>query len=212
MPPPARIDFTPVWDAIRQWVVKVTGLPDSDVTWADWPQGYKGAAEVRLSPIALPTVAEEVIYTDTGATPVEGTLEASKCSMRMLSVSMAVRSRSQDPGEFALGYAVQLEEAAELEVELLDEEDGGALSQLLEQAKVAVSQVLRRPVVSSYEWQGRVEQQCSLDLEFAVGGSTSLGEVGWFNRVEVSSEASNVDGSPLPDELQVEDEGIGPPT
>lgn len=197
---PARIDFTNVWEAIRSWVLQISGLPDTDVAWADWPQGYKGPVQVRLSPIALPTVVEEAVYEDTGTT-----LNAAKCAMRLLSVSIAVRTRSQDPAEFALGYAAQLEDAAETETELLD------LAGVLDDAGIVVSQVLRRPSITAYEWQGRAEQQCTLDLEFALATSTPLGEVGWFNRVQVSSGARSVDGSLLPSALQVEDEEIGPP-
>lgn len=190
------MDWTPVWNGIRDWVVAVTGLQASDVNWRDWPQKFAGPTQVRLNPLAAPMVDTELSYSDTGTD-----LEAAQEGLTLLTVSIAVRSRSQDPAKFGL------REAKLLEAAIVDTEELVALEALC----VYPARVARGVQIGAYEWDGRMEQLCTLDIEFAVSTTQAMGPVGWFDHVEVSSDTSNVDGSPLPAELQLSKKQVGPP-
>lgn len=192
----APMDFVPVWDGIKAWVTEASGLNVEDVEWRDFPQRFAGPIQIRLNPIAMPTAGSELRYTDTG-----GELEAAQVGESLLTVSIAVRSRSQNPLDFGLRQAKLIEGA------LLDTEQLEVLAALC----IAPRQVLLGPNIAPFEWQGRAEQLVTLDVQFSVGTEQLMGAVTWFNKTEVSSETRNVDGSLLPDELQLDDEEIGPP-
>ena len=199
----ARIDFTPVWNGIKAWVTELTGLNVADIEWTDWPQKWAGPVQVRLNPTAMPTLNSELIYSD----PVDeegeslGELEATQTSGGLLTVSIAVRSRSQDPAKFALGYALLIQGGLE------DTEQTAVLDALC----ISPVRVLLGPQIGNVEWDGRVEQLVTLDVQFSVTVSQAQGAVDWFDKVQVSSDTRNVDGSLLPDVLQTDDEEIGPP-
>lgn len=191
-----RVDFTPAWDGIKAWVTALTGLNVKDVEWADWPQGWADEVQVRLNPIAMPVLDGEFIYEDTGAE-----LEATQTGGALLTVSIAVRSRTQDPSKFAIGYALLIEGG------LMDTEELDVLDALC----ISPVRVLLAPQIGNVEWDNRTEQLVTLDVQFSVTTEQAQGAVAWFNKVEVSSDARNVDGSPLDDVLQLDDEEIGPP-
>lgn len=192
----APMDFVPIWDGIRAWVTALSGLNVDDVNWMDWPQTFAGAVQIRLNPLAMPMRDVELRYTDAGAE-----LEAAQVGESMLTVSISVRSRSQDPAIFALRHAKLIEGG------LLDPEQLAVLDALC----ISPVQVLRGPQIGSINWDERMEQLCTLDVEFSVSTEQLMGAVTWFNKVRVSSDTRNVDGSLLPDELQTDDEEIGPP-
>lgn len=190
------MDFVPVWDGIKAWVTALSGLNDGDVEWRDFPQKVAGPIQIRLNPIAMPMVDSELVYTVTG-----DELEAAQVGESLLTVSIAVRSRSQNPLDFGLIQAKLIEGG------LLDTEQLEILAALC----IAPRQVLLGPTIAPFNWQGRMEQLVTLDVQFSVSTEQLMGAVTWFNQTEVSSETRNVDGSLLPDELQLDDEKIGPP-
>ena len=195
------IEFEPIWDGIKAWVTELAGLNVADVEWFDYPQGFAGAVQVRLNPTAMPTVGQQLEYTDTGTDEEEGELEAAQVAESLLTVSISVRSRSQNPLDFALRHAKLIEGG------LLDQEQRAVLDALC----ISPLRVLRGPQIGNVNWDNRMEQLCTLDVQFSVGTSQAMGAVAWFDKAQVSSETRNVDGSLLPDAMQLDDEEIGPP-
>lgn len=193
----APMDFVPVWDGIKAWVTALSGLNAGDVEWLDFPQKFAGPIQIRLTPLAMPLEDSELVYSGT-----ELELEATQTGVSMLTVSIAVRSRNQDPASFALRHAKLIEGGME-DTEQLE---------VLEALCISPSRIVRGTQISSFNWDSRMEQLCTLDIEFSVTTEQPMGPVTWFHKVEVSSETRNVDGSLLPDELQLDDEEIGPPT
>lgn len=196
----APMDFVPVWDGIKAWVTALSGLNAGDVEWLDFPQKFAGSIQIRLTPLAMPLEDSELVYSDEGGDG-EGFV-ATQTGVSMLTVSIAVRSRSQDPASFALRHAKLIEGGME-DTEQLE---------VLEALCISPSRIVRGTQISSFNWDSRMEQLCTLDIEFSVTTEQRMGPVDWFHQVEVSSETRNVDGSLLPDELQLDDEEIGPPT
>ncbi len=192
----APMDFVPIWDGIRAWVTDLSGLNVDDVNWMDWPQKFARDVQIRLTPLAMPLVDDELVYEDVG-----GELEATQTGASMLTVSIAVRSRSQDPAIFALRHAKLIEGGLE-DTEQLE---------VLDALCISPTRLVRGTQISAFNWDKRMEQVCTLDIEFSVTTEQLMGAVTWFNKVRVSSETRNVDGSLLPDELQTDDEEIGPP-
>lgn len=193
----APMDFVPVWDGIKAWVTALSGLNNGDVEWQDFPQNFAGPIQIRLTPLAMPLEDNELVYSDAG-----DELEATQTGVSMLTVSIAVRSRSQNPLDFGLRQA-KLIEGGMLDTEQLE---------VLDALCITPTRIVRGTQISSFNWQVRMEQLCTLDIEFAITTEQPMGPVGWFDQVEVSSETRNVDGSLLPDGLQLDDEPIGPPT
>lgn len=200
----APMEFVPIWDGIKAWVTALTGLNVSDVEWMDYPQGWSGAIQVRLNPTSMLLLNTELEYNDTGTDedPNSGELEATQIGEAMLTVSISVRSRSQDPSKFGLRHAMQIAGG------LQDTEQRAVLDALC----ISPVRVLRGPVMSNFNWDKRMEQVSTLDVQFSITSEQAQGAVAWFNKVEVSSETRNVDGSLLPDVMQLDDEEIGPPT
>lgn len=192
----ARTDFTAQWDGIKAWVTALSGLNVDDAEWMDFPQKFAGPVQVRLNPIAMPTVGQELIYEDTGSE-----LEASQVAESLLTVSISVRSRGQNPATFALGYAKLIEGG------LLDTEQRAILDALC----ISPLRVIRGPQIVGHNWDKRLEQLVTLDVQFSVSTAQAMGAVEWFNKTRVSSATRNVDGSLLPDVMQMDDEEIGPP-
>lgn len=192
----APADFVPIWDGIKAWVTALAGLNAGDVEWMDWPQGWSGDVQIRLNPIAMPTIGDELVYDATGVE-----LEATQRAESLLTVSIAVRSRNQDPAKFALRHAKLIEGG------LLDTEQLAVLDALC----ISPTRVLLGTQIGNINWDNLMEQLCTLDVQFSVSTVQLMGAVAWFNKVRVSSETRNVDGSLLPDVLQTDDEEIGPP-
>ncbi len=192
----APMDFVPVWDGIRAWVTALSGLNVDDVNWMDWPQKFSRGVQIRLNPTAMPLVGSDLRYTDTGTE-----LEATQTAEAKLTVSISVRSRTQDPDKFALKHAMLIAGGME------DAEQRAVLDALC----ISPVRILLGPQIGAINWDNRMEQLCTLDIEFSVSVEQLQGAVAWFHKVEVSSETRNVDGSLLPDELQTDDEEIGPP-
>lgn len=190
-------DFVPIWDGIKAWVTALSGLNDTDVEWRDWPQKWSGKVQIRLNPTAMPLLSGELRYDATG-----DELDATQVAESMLTVSIAVRSRGQDPADFALRHAHLIEAG------LLDTEQRAVLDALC----ISPERVLLGTQIGNVNWDGRMEQLCTLDIQFSVTSEQPMGAVTWFDHVEVSSETRNVDGSLLSDVMQLDDEEIGPPT
>lgn len=194
----APMDFVPIWDGIKAWATALAGLNDADVEWMDYPQKYAGPVQIRLTPIAMPLLSSELEYEESDD---ETELEATQVGEAMLTVSIAVRSRSQDPAEFALRHAMLIAGGLE-DTEQLEAMDALGVSPL---------RVLLGPQIAGFNWDARMEQLVTLDVQFSITSEQAMGAVAWFNKVRVSSETRNVDGSLLPDGLQLDDEEIGPP-
>lgn len=192
----APMDFVPVWDGIKAWVTALSGLNVNDVEWLDYPQKYAGPVQIRINPTAMPLVGSELRYNET-----ETELEATQVGEAMLTVSIAVRSRTQDPASFALRHAMLI--AGGLE----DTEQ----REILDALCISPVRVLLGPQIAGFNWDKRIEQLVTLDVQFSITAEQAMGAVAWFNKVRVSSETRNVDGSLLPDEMQLDDEEIGPP-